>query len=153
MTPRRLDWRSVQPKLRTIEDLLDDLRELGPITPDRLRRERPTALAVERVLTLLVELAFAINSHVVVSVLRRSPDTYADSFLLAAQAELIDQDLARRLLPSARMRNVLVHAYLDTDLDLVTSAVPLAIDQYGEYARQVARFFAERLNDDEESPG
>lgn len=146
MTPRRLDWRSVHPKLRTIEILLDDLRDLGPITVDRLQRERPTALAVERVLTLLVELAFAVNSHVAVAVLKRSPDTYADSFLLATEAGLINDDLARRLLPSARMRNVLVHAYLETDLDLVTAAVPMALEQYDEYARQVARFFS--ANDD-----
>ncbi|HEX6405305.1 MAG TPA: hypothetical protein VF003_19435 [Pseudonocardiaceae bacterium] len=28
MTPRRLDWRAVQPKLRKIDELLDRLRQL-----------------------------------------------------------------------------------------------------------------------------
>ena len=29
MTPRRIDWRAVQPKLRKIDELLDRLRQLG----------------------------------------------------------------------------------------------------------------------------
>lgn len=144
MTPRQLDWRSVRPKLRTISELLDVLLELGPIDEQRLRTDRPTALAVERVLTLVVELAFATNSHVAVVELKRAPDSYAESFELAARAGLIDPELARRILPSAKMRNVLVHAYLDVDHRLVAAAVPMALEQYREYVRQVSGWFLRR---------
>jgi len=144
MTPRKLDWRSLRAKLRRIRELLDDLRELGYFDTTRLRTDRPAALAAERVLTLVVDLAFAINSHVAVAVLERAPDTYADSFTLAADAKMIGSELAEALLPSAGMRNVLVHNYLEVDYQRVATAIPIAVEQYGEYVRQVARWLQER---------
>lgn len=146
MTPRALDWRSVRAKLRRLDQLIDQLADIGPVDAARLAAEPVTALAVERILTLLVDLAFACNSHVAVAVLGRTPDTYAESFALAAEAGMIDKDLAKNLRPSAGMRNVLVHNYLDADQELVASAVPQAVEQYGEYVRQVASFLQRHAN-------
>src|SRR5262245_43298878 len=47
--------------------------------------------------------------------------------------------LAVALTPSAGLRNVLVHGYVDLDVARLVAAVPLATEQYGEYVRQVAR--------------
>lgn len=66
------------------------------------------------------------------------------SFDAAADAGAIDDDLVGRLAPSTGLRNVLVHAYVDLDLDRVAAAVPFAIDGYGEYVRQVAGWLRER---------
>jgi uncharacterized protein YutE (UPF0331/DUF86 family) len=141
MTPRPLDWRSVRAKLRKIEQLLDILEAMGQMHGARLRSEVTTSLAVERILTLVVELAFAVNTHVAVARLGRAPDTYAESFDAVADAGAIDRSLAVALVPSAKMRNVLVHAYLDVDHEIVAAAVPLALEQYRSYTRQVARWF------------
>ena len=143
MTPRPLDWRLVRAKLRKIEQLLDALEAMGPVTADGLRNDVTTSLAVERVLTLVVELAFAVNTHVAVARLGRAPDTYAESFDAVAEAGVVDRDLAAALVPSAKMRDVLVHAYLDVDHEIVAAAMPLALEQYRSYTRQVARWFQE----------
>lgn len=76
--------------------------------------------------------------------LGRAPDTYAESFALAAEAGMIDGDLAAALAPSVGMRNVLVHSYLDVDRARVAAAVPMAVEQYGAYVRQVATFLRDR---------
>lgn len=144
MTPRTIDWRSVRAKLRRIRHLLDQLADLGPVDAARMAAEPVTALAVERILTLLVDLAFAGNSHVAVGVLGHAPDSYAESFALAADAGMISADLAATLIPSVGMRNVLVHNYLDVDQERVADAVPLAVQQYGEYVRQAAAFVRAR---------
>lgn len=80
MTPREIDWRSVRAKLRRIRELLDQLVDLGPIDSARLSAEPLTALALERILTLLVDLAFASNSHVAVGLLGRAPDRSPSSW-------------------------------------------------------------------------
>jgi uncharacterized protein YutE (UPF0331/DUF86 family) len=144
MTPRTIDWRSIRAKLHRIRELLDQLHGLGPVDALRLATEPLNELAIERILTLLVDLAFACNSHVAAAVLGRAPDTYAESFTLAADSGMITSELAVALRPSVGMRNVLVHDYLETDRELVASAVPLALEQYGDYVRQVARFAADR---------
>lgn len=144
MTPREIDWRSVRAKLRRIRELLDQLVDLGPIDSAQLSAEPLTALALERILTLLVDLAFASNSHVAVGLLGRAPDTYAESFILAAEAGMIDTELATAPRPSVGMRNVLVHNYLAVDHNRVAVAVPIAVEQYGAYVRHVAAFLQTR---------
>jgi uncharacterized protein YutE (UPF0331/DUF86 family) len=85
-----------------------------------------------------------VNSHVSAAVLARAPDTYRESFLLAAQVGVIDEKLAASLAPAAGLRSVLVHAYPDVDHDLVAEATRSAPEQFGEYVRQASRWFAER---------
>lgn len=150
MTPRRLDWQSVRPKLRQIDRYVDVLDSFGQVDSDVLDRDIRTALAVERALTLLVELAFSVNGHVAAARLGRTPDTYAESFALAAEAGMIDTELATRLRPSAGLRNVLVHAYLDVDREIVVASVPLAITDYAEYTREAAKWFRAHVELDQD---
>lgn len=140
MTPRRLDWRAVQPKLRKIDELLGWLQQLGEFDEKRLRTDHVDALAVERILTLVVDLAFAVNSHVAAAQLGRAPDTYAESFILAAEIGLVSRELGAALAPSAGTRNVLVHGYLEIDYAQVAAAIPLALRDYSEYVREAARW-------------
>ena len=148
MTPRRLDWQSVRPKLRQIERFVAALDSFGPLDAAQLEADIRTSLAVERALTLLVELAFSVNGHVSAARLGRAPDSYAASFTLAAESGMIDAELAARLRPSAGMRNVLVHAYLEVDHAIVASSVPRAVADYTEYASAVARWFTSEATED-----
>ncbi len=66
------------------------------------------------------------------------------TFPLAAKAGLISRDLAEKLAPSAGTRNILVHQYLDVDPHKVVLAATLAVEQYGEYVRQVAGYVQNR---------
>jgi len=124
--------------------LLDELDRLGTIDADRFAREFATQLVVERIVSQLVDLAAGINAHVVTVEVGESPPDVRRSFDAVADLGLIDRDLAERLGPSAGLRNVLVHAYVDLDVGLLVAAVPLATEQYGEYVRQVAGWAADR---------
>lgn len=140
MSPRQMDPHIVQARLASMRELLGDLAapDLADITVlGDDRRARHTA---ERVLTQLVELAVSINSHVVAAILGKAPTSYAKSFELAAKCGLISPELADELFPSVGMRNVLVHEYLEIDLDKVAGAVPLARDGYRRYLAAVAAF-------------
>jgi len=138
MTARRLDPAMVTQRLQEIQLLLADLAELGMVDAERLRRARPTRHIVERVLSQIVELAGSINIHIVTSVLGRSPESYAASFDDVARAGVLEWEFAASLRPSAGMRNVLVHGYLEVDHGQVSAAIPLTQEQYSEYVRTVA---------------
>ena len=88
-----LDGRVLRARVRRIRELLATVPALGRIDPPRLVDEPVTALAAERLLTVLVELAFACNRDVAVEVLGRAPASYPASFDLAAQAGLISAEL------------------------------------------------------------
>ncbi len=144
MTPRRLDVGTLGAKLRAMRRLLDELDRIGAVDVDRFAREFSTQLIVERIVSQLVDLAAGINTHVLTAETGESPPDVRRSFTAVADTGLIDHDLAERLAPSAGLRNVLVHAYVDLDLARLVAAVPLASEQYAEYVRQVARWVADR---------
>lgn len=98
-------------------------------------------------LSQIVELAGSINTHIVASLLGRSPSSYADSFDKLARTEVIEWDLAAALRPSAGMRNALVHDYREIDHSKVSAAIPLAVEQYGTYVRQIARWLRDHAAD------
>ncbi len=145
MTPRKLDWRAIEPKLVMLRRLLGQLDELGAFDESRLRSDWASTLAVERILTLLVDLAVSINSHVGAATLGEAPSSYAESFTSAARAGMITTELATALRPSVGARNVLVHTYLEIDYAQVADAIPLARQQFAEYVVQVATWLRETV--------
>lgn len=144
MTPRQLDVEVVRRRLAEIDRLLRWLGELGTPDRSRLEAEWQTRLLVERILTQLVEMAAGINLHVAGALGVTAGDGYRDSFTAMADAGVITRELARALSPSAGMRNVLVHDYLDVDHALVAAAVPLAAEGFGRYRHEVAAWLGQQ---------
>lgn len=144
MSPRRLDPESIDSKIARMEVLLRHLHGMGPVTTERLVDDLNSTLVVERISTVLVDLAVAVNSHVMAAAGLQQPLDYASSFSGAAKAGAIDGDLAARLVPSTRMRNVLIHRYGEIDPAKVSAAVPPAHADYNEYIRQISRWLLAR---------
>jgi uncharacterized protein YutE (UPF0331/DUF86 family) len=140
MSPRQFDPGIVHARLKIIRQLLEDLDWPGLHNPQEFLQDRLNRHAVERVLTQLVEIASSINGHVVGARLGRGPESHAESFTLAAKCGLLSKELADELVTSVGMRNVLVHEYVEIDLEQVAAAVPLARDGYRRYLASVAAY-------------
>jgi uncharacterized protein YutE (UPF0331/DUF86 family) len=139
-----LDQDTIVVRLGVMNDLLGDLESLGAVDAALLRSDRMARHAVERILTQLVEFAVSINSHVTAAVSGSVPGTYRESFYTATDAGFIPADLAERLAPSAGLRNVLTHEYVEVDRDLVAAAVGTAMVDYRDYVRAVAQALQDR---------
>lgn len=138
-----LDQDTVVLRLGIMNDLLGDLESIGEVDASLLRSDRITRHALERILTQLVDLAVAINAHVAAAA-GSVPGTYRESFVAAADSGFIPVDLAERLAPSAGLRNILTHEYVEVDLALVATAARTARVDYRAYVESVARALAAR---------
>lgn len=138
MTPRDLSAAVIQRRLLLIEDLLRVGRGLGRVPRDRLDREPVTRLAVERILTQLVELATDANGHVAATVGDLRATDYRSTFEAVARIGVISTELAGELKSSAGLRNVLVHEYVNVDPDIVAASFERALVVYAEYSRRVS---------------
>jgi uncharacterized protein YutE (UPF0331/DUF86 family) len=72
----------------------------------------------------------SVNSHIVAAQRGQAPATYRESFQAIAQLGIITPGLAADLAPSAGMRNILIHEYIEMDLGLVCDAIPAALAGY-----------------------
>ncbi len=139
MTPSRIDVDTVLRRLRLIEEALSSLAELEGVDAARLDAEPLTRAAAERLLQVIVDLAFDVNAHLAVALLGRAPDTGRQSFLDLATAGVLDPESAERLAPAAGLRNVLVHHYVDVRVDLVAEAIGDVLQQFPTYVNEIAR--------------
>jgi uncharacterized protein YutE (UPF0331/DUF86 family) len=142
MTDDALDAPVVYERLRVIRELLDDLDAIGDLSATDLTTNRVHRHAVERIITQVVDLAVAINSHIAAVEVGRGPATYRSSFADAAQAGALPADLADRLAPGAGLRNILTHEYVAIDLERVAAAIPIVRTGFREYLAAIARFVA-----------
>lgn len=144
MSPRDLQPAVLQSRLAQMRLLLDDLERVDTPNAFELTQDRFLRHVVEHVLVQLVQLAVAVNSHVTAAELGRSVPDYRSSFNAAAEAGLIDADLAASLAPSVGLRNVLVHEYLDVDLAVVAGAIPQAQENFAAYVTAASRWLSAR---------
>lgn len=96
---------------RSAEDVIDDPYE------------------IERLLELLVQVAVDVIGH---ELAERGvvPESYRQTFLLAAEHGLLPADLAESLADAAGLRNVLVHLYEDIDYGIVAASIDRAMADF-----------------------
>ena len=123
-----------------MRDALDTLDGFRGVDVAQLNDDPVARAAVERLLQVIVGLAFDINAHLVAKTLGRSPETGRASFHDLVEAGVLDEALAATLAPSAGLRNVLVHHYVDLRMDLIADAVRTVGDGFPAYITAVARY-------------
>ena len=140
MTPVEPNPDVVIRRLRMMRDALDTLDGFRGVDVAQLNDDPVARAAVERPLQVIVGLAFDINAHLVAKTLGRSPETGRASFHDLVEAGVLDEALAATLAPSAGLRNVLVHHYVDLRMDLIADAVRTVGDGFPAYITAVARY-------------
>ena len=140
MTPVEPNPDVVIRRLRMMRDALDTLDGFRGVDVAQLNDDPVARAAVERLLQVIVDLAFDINAHLVAKTLGRSPETGRASFHDLVEAGVLDEALAATLAPSAGLRNVLVHHYVDLRMDLIADAVRTVGDGFPAYITAVARY-------------
>ncbi|THV28054.1 type VII toxin-antitoxin system HepT family RNase toxin [Glycomyces paridis] len=128
--------------LQLMGRLLDRLEEIAPDDLALMQPDDIVRLAVERIVTQVIDIAVSVNQHLVADRLGRAAQNYRESFQLAAETGAITPELAADLGPSTGLRNVLIHEYLETDPEILAAAIPMTLNGYREYIRAVARFVA-----------
>lgn len=142
-TTSGVDRAAVEHRLITMRKAIGQLESLGPIGGARLAADPTTGLVVERILAMLVDLAYLINRDASSAVLGERPQTSAASFGTAERVGMIDAGLASALAPADGPHHVLMQLSLDADPEEAAAVVAGALAGYGEYVRQVTRWIAE----------
>jgi uncharacterized protein YutE (UPF0331/DUF86 family) len=129
-------------KLTYLRQLLADLAPYENTTLDQVLADH---YKLERIFELLVVTATDILNHKLAE-RDLTPDTYRDSYKLAAEQGLLPLDLAERLQDAASMRNLIVHLYERVDHAILRDSIAPALRDFSQF---VALF--ESQTDDEDA--
>lgn len=136
---------TVQARLRRLEEVVSELRELATLDSATLRTGLRNMWAVERGLQLGAEILFDIGNHILTSQYGSSSEGYQDIVEQLARQGILIPELHQRLRGLAGFRNILVHDYLRLDPDRVEEALARAPQDFDDFARSIRRWLEGRI--------
>ncbi len=143
MSPGELDASIVRRHLLALDQALQTLRRHQGRPVTALQSDREERWVVERGLQLCTQNVLDVATHLAASAGRDVPD-YGTAIDRLADLGVLRDDFAARLRPLAGFRNVIVHGYLDVDLEIVHRLLNERLDDFAEFARQVSGYLDSR---------
>ena len=139
MTRGRPDATVLRRHLFVITTAVDRLRRHAGRGAEELRADLDLLWSVERGLQLCAQNALDVATHLAAAAGRDAPD-YASAIDRLAEIGVLPGEFVRRFRGIAGFRNVLVHGYLEIDLDLVVRVLHERLGDFEEFASYVERF-------------
>lgn len=128
-----VDREVLQRKLQKLQEYLHEIETYQNLTWNDYQGNRQIRRAIERLVQLIVDVAVDINTHSVVDAGGSPPDNAYDSFIKAAEMNLMPYKFAEEIAPSTGERNILVHDYEVIDDLVVFESIPQIIKMYSLY--------------------
>jgi len=146
MSPGELDAAVVRRHLMALDQALQTLRKHQGRPLDALQSDREERWVVERGLQLCTQNVLDIATHVSASAGRDVPD-YATAIDQLADLGVLPGEFAARIRPVAGFRNVIVHGYLDVDLEIVHRLLNERLEDFAEFAQRVNYYLDSRAGE------
>ena len=154
MTPGRADRRVVDRHLAALRRALAALRRHAGVSAFSLRADSDRRWTIERGLQLCAQNTLDVASYLSAAA-GFDPTSYGSSIDCLVEAKVLPARFGARFRGVAGFRNVLVHGYLDVDLELIAGILTDSLDDFEEFAAHVERWLAETVepqNGDPRSP-
>jgi len=139
MTRGQIDPEVVRRHLAALREALLNLRRHAGRSAAELRANADLRWAVERGLQLCVQNTLDIATHLAAASGLDSPD-YATAIDRLAELSVLSVDFASRLRPIAGFRNVLVHGYLQVDLEILERVLRDRLPELLEFSDRVEEY-------------
>jgi uncharacterized protein YutE (UPF0331/DUF86 family) len=135
-----VDTTPIGARLSQIDDALQLLREIQGYSRAEFVQNPYLFNTAEHQFQVAIQAALDIGGHILAELGVAVPADYADIFVKLGEVGVLPQAFADRLVNMAKFRNVLVHLYLEVDLDKVYAYLQNNLDDLDEFARHVVRF-------------
>jgi len=142
MSPGKPDAEVLRRHLASLDQALRHLRRHQDVGREELSRNRDLRWIVERSLLVCAQNVLDIATHLVASAGLDAPD-YTTALDELARMGVLEQEFAERFRGIAGFRNVLVHAYLDVDVDRLYELLTRRLDDFAEFAESVHAYITE----------
>lgn len=119
--------------------LTDVRRFRDEVGRERFLAERGEQYRIQFPLQQAIQVCIDLAAHLVAESAGHRPDTLAELFVVLADRDVVDRELATRLGAMARFRNLLVHEYAEVDSQRVWEILTNNLDDIRAFLSVVAR--------------
>jgi len=111
----QLDEEQVKARAQEIRASLDKIQRYATLPDDQFWADERNLYTVMHLLLIAIEATAALCTHILARLARRVPASYAGCFEELRGLDILDDQMAGRLVQMARFRNLLVHRYWQVD--------------------------------------
>jgi len=127
------DKRLVSRKLRLLTQYLNELEPITKCLFNEFLSNYYKLHTAERLIQLLVDTAYDINSHLLAEAGKALPEDYYSSFIRLSEIKVLPLKFAFYIAGSTGIRNRLVHEYETVDLERIFKNIPYLVKNYKKY--------------------
>ena len=135
-----VDKNVVLRKLSELDIYLAQLKEFSNITLQQYKADWKTQRIIERTLQMIIETCVDIANHVISDSNMRPPKTYADTFKVLSENDIIVTKLFTSLEKMAKFRNIVVHQYEEVDAEIVITILKQHLGDFEKFKKTILAY-------------
>lgn len=130
-------------KLAELEEYLGQIREYTNITIERYSSDWKIQRIIERTLQIMIETCADIAGHIISDRGYRIPKSYADTFKVLQEENILEKELFETMEKMAKFRNIVVHNYDKIDASIVVTILRKHLDDFLTYKNAIINILKE----------
>lgn len=130
--------------LKHIETLKTYVKTLKSLQKDttlaRLQKDFERQGAVKHYLQLAIQSVIDLGAAIIGKYNFSTPSAFSEIFKILAQNNVLPAKLAANLAEMAKVRNILVHEYLDVDLGLIYKFLDKNLEDFEKFLEHIVKY-------------
>ena len=133
------DPQIVKLRLDKILTSIEILKKTSGLSLKDFLKDRIIQLATERSLQIAAQSVIDISTHLVAHNHWGTPKSYKDSVDIISKNGVIDSNLAARLIDLVKLRNVIVHVYIEIDPKIIHKSAEYSVDDLKKFIEAIKK--------------
>jgi len=130
-------------KLSELEEYLGQIREYTNITVEQYSSDWKIQRIIERTLQIMIETCVDVAGHIISDREYRIPKSYADTFRVLHEENILEKELFETMDKMAKFRNIVVHNYDKVDTSIVVIILTKHLDDFLTYKNAIIKILKE----------
>lgn len=120
-------------KLAELEEYLKQIKEYANVNVERYSKDWRIQRIVERTLQMMIESCADIAGHIISDRGYRIPTSYADTFRVLYEKDILTKDLFETMEKMSKFRNIIMHHYDHIDPEIVVNILRKDLDDFLDF--------------------
>jgi uncharacterized protein YutE (UPF0331/DUF86 family) len=117
-------------KLAELEEYLAQVKEYKDVRLEQYLKDWKVQRIIERTLQMMIEICADIAGHIISDRGYRIPTSYADTFRVLYEKDILTKGLFETMEKMSKIRNIIVHHYDRIDSEVVVNILRKDLDDF-----------------------
>jgi uncharacterized protein YutE (UPF0331/DUF86 family) len=130
-------------KCAELEEYVEQIKEYTNVSAEQYSKEWRTQRIVERTLQMMIESCADIAGHIISDRGYRVPTSYADTFRVLYEKDILTKDLLETMEKISKFRNIIVHHYDRIAPEIIVNILRKDLDDFLIFKNAIIKLLIE----------